>query len=77
MVQQYIFVDLNEMSHEWFSAICWISLVFGIFIIKKWVEFSLSSLGTLKYDCIIKTRKMFNFLLLINNLVTIEFNFCY
>ena len=42
---------------------------------KKWVEFSLTSFGTLKYDCVIKTREMFSFLPLINNSVTIEFSF--
>ena len=42
---------------------------------KKWVEFSLTSFGTLKYDCVIKTREMFNFLPLINNSVTTEFSF--
>ena len=42
---------------------------------KKWVEFSLISFGTLKYDCVIKTREMFNFLPLINNSDTIEFSF--
>ena len=25
---------------------------------KKWVELSLTSFGTLKYDCVIKTREM-------------------
>ena len=37
---------------------------------KKWVEFSLTSFGTLKYDCVIKTIEMFNFVPLINNSVT-------
>ena len=41
-------------------------------MIKKWVEFSLTSFGTLKYDRVIKTAtKIFNFLSLINNSVTI------
>ena len=44
---------------------------------KKWVEFSLTAFQTLKYDCVIKTRKMFNFLPLINSSVTTEFSFCY
>ena len=38
--------SLKLMSDEWFSAICWSSLLFGIFMIKKWVEFSLTSFGT-------------------------------
>ena len=42
---------------------------------KKCVEFSLTSFGTLKYDCVIKIRKMFNFLSLINNSVTIGLSF--
>ena len=37
---------------------------------KKWVELSLTSFGTLKYDCVIKTRELLNFLPLINNSVT-------
>ena len=63
------------MSDEWFSAVCGNYLLFGIFILKKWVEFSLTSFVTLKYDCVIKTREMFHFLSLINNPVTIEFSF--
>ena len=42
---------------------------------KKCVEFSLTSFGTLKYDCVINAIEVFNFLPLINNLVTIEFRF--
>ena len=41
---------------------------------KKWVEFSLTSFGTLKYDCV-KATQMFNFLLLINNFVTTGFTY--
>ena len=44
-------------------------------MIKKSVEFSLKSFETLKYDYVIKTREMFNFLPLINKLVTTEFSF--
>ena len=61
------------MPDEWFSGICWSSLLFGIFMIKKWVEFNLTSSGTLKYDCVIKTREMFNFLPLINKSVINQF----
>ena len=42
---------------------------------KKWVEFSLTSFDTLKYDCIIKAIEMFNFPPLINNSVTTGFSF--
>ena len=45
------------------AAICWSSLLFGIFMIKKRVEFSLTSLGNLKYDYVTKTKEMFNFYL--------------
>ena len=55
---------------EWFIEICWSSLLLGIFAIKKWVVFSVNSFGTLKYDRVIKTREMFNFLPLINNSAT-------
>ena len=37
---------------------------------KKCAEFSLTSFGTLKYDFVIKTIEMINFLPLINNSVT-------
>ena len=55
--------SLELMSDEWFSAICWSSLLFGIFMIKKWVEFSLTSFGALKYDCVIKQEKCLLFYL--------------
>ena len=42
---------------------------------KKWIEFSLPSFGTLKYDSVIKTREMFNFLPLIKIYVTTGFRF--
>ena len=67
--------SLELRSDEWFRAIRWISVLFGIFMIKMWVEFSLTSFGTLKYDFVIKAREMFSFLPLINNSVTIEFTF--
>ena len=51
-------------------------LLFGISMIKKCLEFSLTSFGTLKYDCVIKIIEMFNFLSLINNSVNIEFFYC-
>ena len=42
---------------------------------KKGVVFSLTSFGTLKCHCVIKTREIFNFLPLMNKSVTIEFSF--
>ena len=44
-------------------------------MIKKCVQFSLTSFVTLKYDCVIKAIEMFYFLALINNSVTIIFSF--
>ena len=41
---------------------------------KKCLEFNLTSFGTLKYDCVIKTIEILSFLPLINNYVTIGFN---
>ena len=40
-------------------------------MMKKWVEFSLTSFGTLKYEYVIKTIEMFNFLPLMNSALTI------
>ena len=42
---------------------------------KKYVVFSLSFLGSLKHDCVIKTIDMFNFLPLIKNSFTTGFSF--
>ena len=67
--------SLKSISDEWLIAISWSSLLFGILIMKKWVVFNLTSLGTLSYDWVIKTREIFNFLPLMNNSVTTEFNF--
>ena len=39
--------------------------------------FSLTSFGTLEYDCVIKTREMSRFLPLINNSVTTELSLHY
>ena len=44
-------------------------------MIKKCVEFILTSFGTLKYDCVMKIIEMFELLPLINNPVTTRFNF--
>ena len=59
------------------NAICRSSLLFGILMITKWVKFSLTSFGTLKYDCVIKTIEMFNFIPLINNLLQMDLVFYY
>ena len=66
--------SLKSISGEWLIAICWSFFLFGTFIIKKDVEFSLTSLGTLKYYCVIKTSKMFSFLPLINSSLAIGSN---
>ena len=42
---------------------------------KKLVEFSLTSFGSLKYDYVLKTIEMFNFLPLINNSIATGFSF--
>ena len=70
---QILLKSLEIMSDDRFSAICWISFLFGMFIMEKWVEFSLTFFGTLKYDFVIKTKEMFSFQPLINKSVTIEF----
>ena len=44
--------------------------LFGMFIIKKCVEFSLISFRIAKKDFTVKTREMFSFLPLMNYLVT-------
>ena len=49
------------------------ALLLGIFMMKKCVEFNLTSFGTLKYECVIKTIEILSFLPLINNSVTIGF----
>ena len=51
--------SLVLMSDEWF-AIVESSFLLGVFAIKKWVVFSLTSFGTLKYNWVIKTREIFN-----------------
>ena len=66
MVLQYMFAyiyikSLTSTSDEWFIGFFWGSLLLEIFMIKKWVLFSLTSFGTLKYDCVIKTKEIFDF----------------
>ena len=51
------------------------ALFFGTFMTKKTVEFILTSFGTINYDFVMKTIKMFNFLPLISNSVTTGFSF--
>ena len=67
------FVDVNEslnlMSDEWF---CYSLFKFSFTWSFHDKKVGRSSFGTLKYDCVIKTREMFNSLPLINNLVTTE-----
>ena len=59
------------------NAVQFVEVLFfsRIFIMKKSIEFNVTSFGNLKDDCIIKAREMFNFLILINSSVTIEFIF--
>ena len=63
--------SLKATSDEWSNAIYWSSSLFGIFIIKKCVEISLTSFGTVKYDFVMKTVEIFSFLSLMNISVTI------
>ena len=44
----------------------------GTFMIKKWLEFSLTSFGTSKYGCVIKAIEMFNFLALVSNQLQLD-----
>ena len=41
--------SLMLISDEQFCAVCWSSILLGMFLIKKWVVVSLTSFGTLKY----------------------------
>ena len=50
-------------------------LLLRIFIIKKCVEFSLTSFSSLKYECVIKTMEILSFLPLMNTSLTIGFSF--
>ena len=63
---QIFIKSLKSISDEWFISICWSSPLFGIFIIKECVQFSLTSSGTLNYDCVIKRSEMLSFRPLIN-----------
>ena len=74
MALQYIFIDLYKIFkiNTWRMIFCNLLKFssFLIFITQTFAEFSLTSFGTLKYDCVIKTTEMFNFLPLINSSVT-------
>ena len=68
---QILIKSLKSISDEWFIAIWWSSLLFGIFIIKWYAAFNLTSFGTLKFDCVIKTSEILSFLPLINSSIII------
>ena len=63
----------KSISEEWLNAICWSFLLFGIFTTKYCVEFNLMLFGTAKYDCVIRTREIFIFLLLMNNSIGLSY----
>ena len=63
------------ISDEWSIAICRSSLLFGIFIMKKWVVLNITFFGTEKYECVIKAKDIFIFIPLINSSATIELSF--
>ena len=54
-----------------------VEVLFAIFAINKWLVFSLTFFGTLRYNCVIKTREIFNFISLINNSALLNLAFCY
>ena len=56
---------LKSISDEWLHAICWSSLLLGIFIIQWCVAFIVS--GILRLDCDTKKSEMQTFLLLKKN----------
>ena len=49
------------------------SHLFGFFMIKQCVEFTLIFFDTVKQDCVIKTKETFSFLSLTNNSVPFDF----
>ena len=63
------------ISAEWLVAISWSSLLFGMFMKKKCVVFTLTSFATWKYDCVVKTKEIFSFQPQRNNSVTTEWSF--
>ena len=63
------------MSDKWFAAMCWSSLLLGIFMIKQCVALNLIVLGFLKQNCYIKVSGILTPLPLKNNSVTIGLNF--
>lgn len=60
----------KSISDELLMTICWSYCLFEIFTIKKCIVFSLTSSGIWKYDCVINTKEIIYFLLLINSPVT-------
>ena len=63
------------MPDKWFNAICWSSLLLGIFMIKQCVVFNLIFFGTLKYFYDKKIIEILSFLALKNNSVNTGLNF--
>ena len=66
---------LKSISDEELVAICWSYCLFKIFMMKKCLLFSLISFDPWNYDWVMKTKKIFNFLSLINSSVTTEWRF--
>ena len=58
--------SLKSIWDERLYAVCSSSLLFGIFITKKYVVFNLTIFGTSQYDCVIETTEIFDFFPLIN-----------
>ena len=70
MILQYIFfINFHKIFKTipdgWFIVICWSSLLFGTYD-KKFVEFNVTSFGSLKYDCVIKVSEILSCQSLIN-----------
>ena len=57
----FVNIRIKSVSYEWLNAICWSFRSSVIFLIKKCVELSLTSFGTAKNDCVIKTGDQFFF----------------
>ena len=76
-LHRYYLMSLESISHNCLYAVCLSSFIFGICIIKKCVVFSRTSFSNLKYDFVIKTREIINFLPVINKSFTILLLFFY
>ena len=57
MFLQIFVKSLKSISDEGFNPISGGSLLLGIFIMEKWVEFSLTFFGTSKDNYLIKTNE--------------------